>query len=37
MFFININDHQATHFGDDINGMEWNYYFIVEYNNYNHS
>ena len=22
MVFISINDHQVTHFGDDINGME---------------
>ena len=22
LVFISINDHQATHFGDEINGME---------------
>ena len=36
MVFISIKDHQFTHFGDDINGMEMDYYFIVEYNNYSY-
>ena len=27
-FSLALRNHQITHFNDDIDGMEWNYYFM---------
>ena len=35
-FSFALRDHQRTHFGDDVDGMKWSYYFIVEYDDYNY-